>query len=205
MRLNFYGGIICMEPRIFHGNLTPNEVAQALVARFNHGNLRAQQLGNGNQVVVQVASTAQPASGGQTALTITLKAVEDGLAVQIGQQAWWGVAASLGTTALSAWRNPWSLLQRLDDLAQDIENLQLSEQVWSEIESQARAAGASFELSERLRRMVCEYCNTANPVGEDRCIACGAPLGSVQPRTCKNCGFVVRAEESVCPNCGKVL
>lgn len=194
-----------MEPRIFHGNLTPNEVAQALVARFNHGNLRAQQLGKDNQVIVQVASTAQPASGGQTALTITLKTVEDGLAVQIGQQAWWGVAASLGTTALSAWRNPWSLLQRLDDLAQDIENLQLSEQVWSEIEAQARAAGASFELSERLRRMVCEYCNTANPVGKDRCIACGAPLGSVQPRTCKNCGFVVRTEESVCPNCGKVL
>lgn len=194
-----------MEPRIFHGDLTPNEVAQALVARFNHGNLRAQQLGSGNQVVVQVASTARPASGGQTALTITLKPVEDGLEVQIGQQAWWGVAASLGTTALSAWRNPWSLLQRLDDLAQDIENLQLSEQVWNEIESQARAAGASFELSERLRRMVCEYCNTANPVGEGRCIACGAPLGSVQPRTCKNCGFVVRSEESVCPNCGKSL
>ena len=194
-----------MEPRIFHGDLTPNEVAQALVARFNHGNLRAQQLGSGNQMVVQVASTARPASGGQTALTITLKPVEDGLEVQIGQQAWWGVAASLGTTALSAWRNPWSLLQRLDDLAQDIENLQLSEQVWNEIESQARAACASFELSERLRRMVCEYCNTANPVGEGRCIACGAPLGSVQPRTCKNCGFVVRSEESVCPNCGKSL
>jgi predicted amidophosphoribosyltransferase len=49
--------------------------------------------------------------------------------------------------------------------------------------------------------MVCEYCLTANPVGEPSCIACGAPLGEAQPRTCLNCGFVVRMNESICPNC----
>lgn len=194
-----------MEPRIFHGNLIPNDLARALVAQFNRGNLHAQQLGSSNQVLVQIASRQRPASGGQTALTVSLQKVEDGLSVQIGQQTWWGVAASLGMTALSAWRNPWSLLGRLDDLAQDFEYLQLSDQVWAVIEREARAAGASFELSERLRRMECTYCGTGNPVGEGRCIACGAPLGSVQPRTCKNCGFVVKSGEKTCPNCGKAL
>jgi hypothetical protein len=192
-----------MEPRIFHGNMRPDDIAQALMGEFNRGNLRAQKMGAGKQVIVQIATRERAQSGGQTALSVTLTQVEDGVAVQIGQQAWLGVAASLGETAFSLWRNPWNILGRLDDLAQDIENLQLSDQVWVVIENTARAMGASFELSERLRRLVCSYCQTANPVGESNCIACGAPLGAEQPRTCMNCGFVVKTNESVCPNCGK--
>ena len=194
-----------MEPRIFHGKLTPQDIASALIARFNRGNLTAQQLGSGNRIAVQVSSYRGASSGGNTAMTVTLEKAADGVAVQIGQQAWLGVAASLGTTALAALRNPFNLLGRLDDLAQDIENLQLSDQVWQTIEATARAAGASFELSERLRRLVCSYCSTANPVGEPSCIACGAPLGKAQPRTCRSCGFVVKNSESICPNCKKPL
>lgn len=194
-----------MERRIFHGNLSPIDVARALVARFNRANLAAQQLGSGKQVIIQIASRQRPISGGQTAMTVHLREVEDGIAVQLGKQTWLGVAASLGVTALSAFRNPFSLLGRLDDLAQDIENLQLTEEVWEVIENVARMHGATFELSERLRRIKCEYCSTANPVGEPSCIACGAPLGEVQPGTCPNCGFVVKKREAICPNCGKPL
>lgn len=191
-----------MEPtRIFHGNLKPSDLAASLIAHFNRGNLIAQQIGDGSQIVVQIATAQRPASGGQTALSVTLQAIEDGVAVQLGRQAWLGVAASLGVTALSAIRNPFNLLGRLDDLAQDIENLQLSDEVWRVIEATTRAAGASHELSERLRRIVCEYCDTANPVGEASCIACGAPLGGVQPLTCRFCGFVLRRSDVFCPNC----
>jgi len=116
-----------------------------------------------------------------------------------------GVAASLGQTAMAALINPWNLLGRLDDIAQDIENIKLPDEVWQTLEEAAVAAGASLELSERLRRAVCVYCNTPNPVGEAACIACGAPLGDSQPRTCLSCGFVVRTGEGVCPNCGKVI
>ena len=192
-----------MDPRIFHGELTPNDLARALIARFNQGNLRAQQFGNGNKVVVQIATPGQPASGGHTALTVSLDKVADGVAVQIGEQSWLGVFASLGSTAFWTWLNPWNIISRLDDVAQDIENLQLVEDAWETIEGVARATGASFELSERLRRLVCAYCNSANPVGESRCIACGAPLGSAQPTTCKSCGFVITKGETVCPNCRK--
>lgn len=194
-----------MVQRIFHGQLEPNQISQALLANFNRGNLVAMETGAGDQTIVQVASRQRPASGGQTALTVIINKVADGVAVDIGKQAWLGVAASLGMTALSAWRNPLSLLNRLDDIAQDIENLQLSEEVWDVIENVARINGATFELSERLRRLVCEYCLTANPVGEASCIACGAPLGQVQPMTCKHCGFVVKSSETVCPNCGQRL
>ncbi len=190
-----------MEQRIFHGNLTAEDLAYTLHGEFHRGNLRVQQIEDGEKILVQIATRERPLSGGQTALTVTLENVEDGVAISIGKQAWLGVAASLGQTAFTAWRNPWRLLERLDDLAQDVENLQLSERVWQTLENSSLRMGATFELSERLKRMVCEYCLTANPVGGASCIACGAPLGNVQPKTCPNCGFVVLKGERVCPNC----
>ncbi|HEY5669256.1 MAG TPA: zinc ribbon domain-containing protein [Anaerolineales bacterium] len=194
-----------MEPRIFHGDITTQYFASHLLSQFNRGNFRAQQVGGGNLVAVQIMTRERPTSGGETALTVNLQKVEDGVSVQIGKQAWLGVAASLGVTALTALRNPLAFFSRIDDLAQDIENLQLSEQVWDTIEAAAKAANASFELSERLRRLVCEYCLTANPIGEPSCIACGAPLGISQPQTCNNCGFVIKRAEVNCPNCGQKL
>jgi hypothetical protein len=194
-----------MERRVFHGLISPTDVARALVAHFNRANLAAQQLGDGKNIIVQIASRQRPVSGGQTALSVQISEAEDGVIVQLGKQTWFGVAASLGVTALSLFRNPFSLIGRLDDLAQDIENLQLTEDVWGVIENVARMRGATFELSERLRRLVCEYCSTANPVGKPSCIACGAPLGKIQPFTCNNCGFVISKNESTCPNCGQKL
>jgi RNA polymerase subunit RPABC4/transcription elongation factor Spt4 len=194
-----------MDQRIFHGKLTTDELARTLVGEFNRGNLRAQQLGSGKQVTVQIGTRDMPSAGGRTALTVNLLQVEDGISVQVGQQSWLGVAASLGKTAFGAFRNPFNLIGRLDDLASDIESLQLSEQVWQVIRRATRAAGVTHELSDRLKRMTCEYCKTANEITADRCIACGAPLGGAQPRTCLNCGFVVTSRESVCPNCQKPL
>jgi len=190
-----------MVKKIYHGDIKPMDFSNALIAEFNQGNLKAQHAGHENEIIVQIATRQMRRSGGKTALTVTLEKVEDGVAVQIGKQSWLGVAASLGTSALYALRNPMSLLGRLDDIAQDIESIQIVEKVWETIENVAYAAGASFELSERLRRLVCAYCKTANPVGESNCIACGAPLGEVQPSTCDNCGFVITPEDTYCPNC----
>lgn len=192
-----------METKIFHGKLTPTDFTNALIAHFNRGNLRVQQFGDKNKAIVQIATANHASSGGQTALSASFQLVEDGVAAQVGQQAWLGVAASIGFTALSTLANPWNLLHRLDDVAQDIEYFQLAEEVWKVIHGTARALGAGQQLSERLRRVICGYCNVANPVGESRCIACGAPLGDVQPGTCRHCGFVITRSERFCPNCGK--
>lgn len=175
------------------------------MAEFNRGNLHAQTIGHSNKMIVQMGTHPGAMSGGQTALTVTIQSVEDGIMIELGQQAWLGVAASLGMSALAALRNPFSLLGRLDDIAQDIESLQISERIWKVIDQSARAAGASLELSDRLKRLVCDYCCTANPVGEPACIACGAPLGTGQPDTCPHCGFVVRQSDTKCPNCGNII
>lgn len=190
-----------MDRRIFYGNLSPTDIAQAMLAEFNRGNLRAQVLGNSDKLAVQIVTRQGAMSGGQTALTVSLQKIPDGIMVEIGQQAWLGVAASLGHTAVSLLRNPLNLLGRLDDLAQDIENLQLSENVWQVITRSAAAAGASHRLSERLSRLTCEYCGVANPIGEAACIACGAPLGASHPDTCPACGYAVSKDEASCPNC----
>ena len=180
-------------------------MAEALVAEFNRGTIRAQQIGQGEQVVVQIATRPGPASGGPTALTIQLRRVEDGVLAQIGQQAWFGVAASLAQTGLGALRNPWTLLGRLDDLAEDIASLGLAERVWDVLTRAAEAAGASHVISERLRRVTCDYCSSANPVGAAACLACGAPLGPEQPIGCPKCGYVSPAGTASCPRCGTAL
>ena len=192
-----------MDKRIFYGDITPNDFAESLSAHFHRGNLRTQVVGEPHNLKVQIASTRNAASGGQTAITVHLQTVEDGVMVMVGQQAWLGVAASLGQSAIATLMNPWNLLNRLDDIAQDIESLKLVENVWSTIGKVAKAHGASQQLSARLRRLTCEYCHTANKAGEPSCVACGAPLGKIQPVTCMNCGFVLLAREAQCPQCGK--
>lgn len=191
--------------KVFHGDIKPEDFSLALIGEFNQENIRAQQVGHGDEIVVQIATREMRRSGGKTAVTVTLEKAEDGVIVQVGKQSWFGVAASLGYTALAAIRNPFNLLGRLDDVAQDIESLQLSERVWEIVENIAYTAGASFELTERLRRLVCQYCRTANPLGSSSCLACGAPLGDAQPSTCKYCGFVVSSDDKLCPNCEKPL
>jgi hypothetical protein len=193
------------DTRIYHGNIKPSDLARDLISHFNRGNYRVQQIGRDPKIAIQIATHQFSQSGGQTALTVTIHQVEDGISVQVGKQAWLGVAASLGVTALSALRNPLSLLRRIDDLAQDIESLQLDEDIWEVIEYAARQHGLGKALSDRLRRYRCPYCSTANPPGESNCIACGAPLGDIQPQTCSNCGFVVTSLETVCPNCNQKL
>jgi hypothetical protein len=194
-----------MEEKTFHGPVAPDDFARALVAEFDQGNLTVRQLGRGAAKVVQIASAPNSASGGKTAITIQLTEVEDGVHVRVGQQDWFGVAASLGLTALSALRRPALLLSRLDDLAQDIASLQLTTRIWQTIASTAEALGVSQELSERLRRLSCPYCHTANPVGAPSCVACGAPLGPDQPRSCPECGYIVDAGTQVCPRCSAAI
>ncbi len=194
-----------MEKRTFHGNITPEDIGRSLVAEFDQGNMQAQMIGDDDRIVVQVASRAFRESGGQTAMTIILEKIEDGVMVQLGDQQWFGVAASMGQTALtalSALKNPLRMLGRLDDLAQDITSIQLAETIWKTIQRAADAAGASHQISERLRRTECAYCGAAVPVGEATCPACGGPMGTVQPKACLKCGFVPPAGARVCPKCG---
>jgi len=190
------------EQRTYHGDIHPSDMASVIVAAFNQGNMRAQQVGYGDKVMVQIALHQRAQSGGQAALTVTIQRVEDGVSVAIGQHQWLGVAASLGQTALQTFLNPWNIINRLDDLAQDISSLTLADQVWENVEKFARAAKVTKTISTRLQSLTCPYCGTANKVAAPSCESCGAPLGDFQPLSCPKCGNVLPAKEKVCVNCG---
>lgn len=194
-----------MDQRTFHGPISPDDFANALIAAFDQGNLNTRKVGRGNPCMVQIASSPHPISGGRTALAVHLSKVEDGVHVRVGQQQWTGIAASLGLTALMAMRNPLSILARLDDVAQDVSSIQLVADVWDTIERAAVTLGASYQISERLRRLTCAYCSTANLVGASHCVACGAPMGLSQPIACPKCGHVTSADAKLCPECGTPL
>jgi len=194
-----------MTTRIYHGDLDPRQIANNLVAVFHRGNYQVQQIGDSDKLAVQIATRQNRSSGGRTAMTATISRVADGVSITLGQQSWFGLAASLGISALSAVRNPLSLLTRLDDIAQDVESITLEDQIWEVVDRTAREHGTGQALSARLSRTVCPYCLTANEIAAGRCIACGAPLGEAQPSTCANCGFVVQKEEKICPNCNNRL
>ena len=194
-----------MDKRIYHGAITPKLIAQALMAEFNQGNLRSQMLGDENNLTIQIASSQWAQSGGKTALTVNLQRIEDGVSIQVGEQQWLGIAASLGQTAIATILNPVNLIGRLDDIAQDVSNLNLNDKIWQVISNVANSVHAGQELSERLSRVTCAYCGSANPIGESTCVACGAPLGKEQPGTCSQCGFVILNNEKFCPNCGRKL
>lgn len=196
---------IAMTTKIYHGNITAENLTQAIVTRFDNNELSSRYSKSGDQYIIQIVSRRDAQSGGKTSIGLVIQQLEDGVAVKIGKQDWLGIAASLGLSALSFRLNPLNIIGRLDDIAQDIENLSLDDRLWEAIDDVASTMGASQELSERLRRLTCEYCNTANPVGQPRCIACGAPLGNSQPRTCTKCGFVAKEGDSVCSNCGADL
>lgn len=168
-----------MTTRIYHGDLDPRQIANSLVAVFHRGNYQVQQIGDRDKLAVQIATRQNRSSGGRTAMTATISRVADGVSITLGQQSWFGLAASLGISALSAVRNPLSLLTRLDDIAQDVESITLEDQIWEVVDRTAREHGTGQALSARLSRTVCPYCLTANEIAAGRCIACGAPLGEV--------------------------
>ena len=59
-----------MEQRIFHGNFSCSELAECLQIHFNRGNLLVQQNVYDDGIGIQIKTSNQPSSGGNTALGI---------------------------------------------------------------------------------------------------------------------------------------
>ncbi len=194
-----------MTQKVFHGDITPEDLADALVGEFSNDEFNANQNGDGDKIVVQIFKPQWRQSGGNTSLGISIQQHEDGVLVDMGDQEFLGVIASLGQTAFSLFQNPLNILGRLDDIASDVNSMQLPQKVWDSIERFSKVVGATKQISERLSSTACPYCNAANKVGATSCVQCGAPLGDVQPTACGECGFVNAKNAKFCSNCGKAL
>jgi ribosomal protein L40E len=194
-----------MTQKVYHGNLTPDDLAVALQGEFSRGDLRVARSGDAEKIAINISTPQSRAAGGNTSLAIVIQKHEDGILVNMGDQEWLGIAADFGKTAFAAFQNPLNLLGRLDDIAADVDALQLPDKVWQAMDRFAQSKAASTQISDRLRTTVCEYCHAANPVGAAVCGQCGAPLGDVQPGACLKCGMVNPKEARFCGNCGAKL
>ena len=52
-----------MTERTYHGEITPADMSTALIAAFNQGNLRCLQVGQGDKIMIQIATRDTPHSG----------------------------------------------------------------------------------------------------------------------------------------------
>jgi ribosomal protein L40E len=195
-----------LEQRTYRGDIDPEGLADALLARFNHGDLMAQKvIGEEGHIIVQIAAREWGWGAARSALTVGIAPVEAGARVTLGQQRWLDAAASLAITGLGALLNPLSLLGRIDDIARDVGKLTLPDQVWDAVEHYCESVGAKLGLAEKQLVVTCMYCGVGNPVGAGKCSACGGSLAEVQPVACPKCGFVMSKGARFCSRCGTKL
>ncbi len=194
-----------MERRTYRGKIEPEGLADALVVQFNHRDLKAQRVGRGDHVLVQIATRDWGWGGPQSALTVGIARIEGGIEVSLGQERWLGAVADLAQTGLMALVNPISLIGRMDDIARSVSGLTLPQRVWEAVEHYCESVGASLGLTADETVVSCPYCGVGNPIGAPKCSACGAPLGEAQPVSCPRCGRLTNREARFCTRCGTAL
>jgi DNA-directed RNA polymerase subunit RPC12/RpoP len=195
-----------MEQRTYRGDIDAEGLADALMMRFNHGDLMAQKVrGQEGHLMVQIATRQWGWGAARSALSVGIAPVEGGVRVTVGEQRWLDAAASLAITGLGALVRPLSILHRIDDIARDIGKLTLPDQVWEAVQHYVDSVGAKLGMSEKQVGVACPYCGVGNPVGVGVCSACGGSLVEVQPVACPDCGFISPHDALFCSRCGAKL
>jgi hypothetical protein len=193
-----------MEQRTYHGDLGPDEIANALLAQFNQGTFAAQRISQGDRVLVQIG-TRDRRNRIENALTVTISKTSDGVNVAVGDQQILDAAADLAQAGLGALFNPFSLLGNLGEIASDVSSFSLPQQVWETVDKYCKSVGGGLGGAPEKMTISCPYCGVANPPGAPTCSGCGAPLGSAQPIYCPQCGQVAPSGTQFCSRCGAKL
>ena len=195
------------EQRTYRGDIDPQGLTEALVARFDHGDLSAQKVhGQDGHLLVQITSRDRTRWGAaRTTLSVGIAPVAGGVRVTVGRPNWLDAMVSLLLTGLQALFNPRSLLGRMDDIARDVGKLTLPDQVWEAVDHYRDSVGARLGLSEKELVVTCPYCGAGNPIGEGTCSACGGSLAGEQPVACPECGFIAPKGSEFCNRCGTRL
>src|SRR3990172_11441138 len=105
-----------MTQKVFHGDITPDDIANALVGEFNSAEFNTSQAGDDDKIVVHIFKPQWRQSVGNTSLSVSIQKHEDGVLVDMGDQEFLGVIASLGSPAFSLFQNPLNIISRLDDV-----------------------------------------------------------------------------------------
>ncbi len=145
-----------MEQRVYHGNITPEGLADYLIQHYDpEDNVQAQKIGEGESLLVQIGHGDNPAAV-RYAVTVAIARSRDetpGVIVTMGQRQWitaeeathaafWGLLAVLVT--------PWVLFALLWPLSEMISRTTLPADIWTTIDTYAASQGAVIGRVESL-------------------------------------------------------
>jgi ribosomal protein L40E len=196
-----------MEQRVYQGSIAPEELAQALLDEWDRDNTIAQAFGEAGQVIVQIGQR----EGGwlsdepRQAITLQIEEVAEGLQVTMGQQQW--IKDGGGTIMVGGLLGffPFFFTFPLGGLFGDEGTIdqRLPGQIWQTVERYAGNRGAATGKTQRLATISCPECGVANPVGAERCSACGTAL--MPSAGCPQCGHTNPPGARFCNRCGTQL
>jgi hypothetical protein len=145
-----------MDQRVYHGNITPEGLADFLVQRFDpQHNVQAQKIGQGDSLVVQVGH-GDVREEIKHAVTVGITRAHDseqGVIVTLGQQQWITpgmatYAAMMGLVAVLV--TPWALFGLLWPVSELIGSRTLPGEIWSAVEMYALSQGATLAETRTL-------------------------------------------------------
>jgi hypothetical protein len=138
-----------MEQRVYHGSVTPNDLADFLVQQYEpQKDLQAQKLGQGDSLMVQIGRGDEPEEI-RHAVTVAITNPTDGstgVTVTMGQQQW--ITPSRATFAammglIGVLVTPWALFALLWPLSDVIGGATLPSDIWNTIDTYLASRGAS--------------------------------------------------------------
>jgi hypothetical protein len=138
-----------MEQRVYHGDVSPGDLADFLVQHFDpRENLQAQKIGEGESLLVQIGRGDQPKEL-RHAVSVAITRAPDGaagIAVTLGQQQWLSptmatYAASMGL--ISVLVTPWALFALLWPMSEMIGSRTLPGEIWESIDVYMASRGAT--------------------------------------------------------------
>jgi hypothetical protein len=186
---------------MFNGTIRANALADQLAARFNDRQRRVSIEHQSESAVVQIGSKHG------TPITLHIADIAEGVLVTMSRDRnWLDKAGDAGEMIERAATNPISLLALMPDLIGELSQENLPPKIWDAVNDLCALSRAlAGEKNAPQNPALCAHCQTPNPAGEERCVACGAPLKIELPRVCPKCGRAHTADALFCQACGTRL
>ncbi len=177
-----------MEQRVYVGNIDPNGLADFLVQTFNQNfsysgwsdryQTMAQKVGQGDQILVQVARARTSSGRIRGALGVSISRTSNGVSVSTGQSNWLDLddPSIAGTLIGSLFFPPLLIFPVL----RGIHNYTFYQDVWQAIDTYCTQGGAHQGSTTTAHGIYCPYCGTINDETVQQCQTCGAPLQAQQ-------------------------
>jgi Double zinc ribbon len=191
-----------MEQRIYHGNISPDALADYLVGMFNqgYGGTVAQKVGQGNQVLVQIGLLSHSGRRIRHSIGVSVARTPDGISVATGQANWFDDPDLGGSLIGAMWWPPLLLFP----LARGINSYALYQDIWQAVDTYCAQAGAMQGGVTTAHAVYCHNCGVVNDEGDQVCRMCGAPLYAPQQRP-QPPHYQPPQAEVVCPRCGQTV